>query len=243
MRKSGLIAAGMLVFSLIATTTVQSQSTPDRDALSQAPSSLAPVTAAADFGFDPEKLQAIDQHFDQQIADGKIIGCAALGFKDGKVIYHKLWGDQNAKTKTKTANDTIWRIYSMSKPITSIATMQLVENGKLKLDEPVSTYLPEFNNLKVFNRNGAPVPCEQEMTVRDLLRHTSGLTYGFFGNSKIDKEYIKAGVLFRDKNLAEMTKKLGKIPLRYQPGQRWHYSVSTDVLGRVIEVASGETFK
>jgi CubicO group peptidase (beta-lactamase class C family) len=130
----------------------------------------------------------------------------------------------------------------MSKPITSVAVMILAEEGKLKLDDPVGKYLPELKSLKVHGGDDDAtknlIEPKRPMTIRDLLRHTSGLTYGFFGNSPVDKLYGQRGVLDRSTTLADMVGKLGKIPLRYQPGTKFNYSVSTDVLGRLVEVVS-----
>ncbi len=183
-----------------------------------------------------------DKRMQTEIKDGKIIGCSAMVMQNGKVVYKKKWGKRDQKKDLPVADDTIWRIYSMTKPITSVAVMQLVEAGKIKLDEPAATYLPEFKDLKVLKKDGTKVDCDRPMTVRDLLRHTSGLTYGFFGNTEVDKAYRSKRVMVFDKDLAESVTKLSKIPLLYQPGTRWHYSVSTDVLGRVVEVASGKSF-
>lgn len=197
--------------------------------------------------FDSNKLKAIDSYVEKEIADGKMVGCSALIFQDDQVVYRQEWGLRNRKKDLPVTEDTIWRIYSMSKPITSVAVMQLVEQGKIDLDQPISTYLPEFKTLKVFKKSGDPKLVteepKREMNTRDLLRHTSGLTYGFFGNSPVDQAYRRAGILVTDAKLSETITKLSKIPLQYQPGTRWHYGVSTDVLGRVVEVASGMSFK
>lgn len=193
--------------------------------------------------FDKEKLQRIASYVEEQIEEGNIVGCSALIFKNDKIAYHNVWGQRNQNKELAVEKDTIWRIYSMSKPVTSVAIMQLVESGKIKLDEPAATYLPEFADLKVRKKGGGTEPCKRPMTVRDLLRHTSGLTYGFFGNTKVDQAYRKSGILVTDNNLEETITKLSKVPLLYQPGERWHYSVSTDVLGRVVEVASEMSFK
>jgi CubicO group peptidase (beta-lactamase class C family) len=142
--------------------------------------------------------------------------------------------------------DTIFRFYSMTKPITTVAAMMLYEQGKINLDDPVSKYIPEFKELKVVADPDAEdieeVAANRKMTVRDLMRHTSGLTYGIFGNTAVDKLYRKSVQLGGNRTTLEnMTKNLAKIPLLYQPGTKWHYSVSTDVLGRVVEVASGQS--
>jgi CubicO group peptidase (beta-lactamase class C family) len=137
--------------------------------------------------------------------------------------------------------DAIFRIYSMSKAITTAAALILYEQGKLGLDEPVSTYVPDFKGIKVRNAAGNLAPTS-EPTIRDLMRHTAGLTYGIFGDSPVDRLYREADVLSRNEDLKDMCAKLGKLPLQYDPGTKWVYSVAVDVLGRVIEVASGLTF-
>lgn len=212
---------------------------------------LQPVANPAVLGFDTNKLAKIDSTLEQSIEDGKIIGCSALIFKDGKIAYSKVFGQRNQKKDLPVEQDTIWRIYSMSKPITSVAVMQLAEKGKINLDDPASKYITEFKGLKVYDKGGKAiekdalpvVDAQREMTVRDLLRHTSGLTYGFFGNTPVDQAYKKAGLLIFDADLKDMTRKMSQIPLLYQPGTRFHYSASTDVLGRIVEVASGKSFK
>jgi CubicO group peptidase (beta-lactamase class C family) len=136
--------------------------------------------------------------------------------------------------------DSIFRIASMTKPITSVAVMMLAEVGKIDIGAPVATYLPEFKDVKVgIEKPEAP---KRPVTVQDLLRHTSGLTYGFFGNSAGDQLYMKANLLDRDQTLAGMVTKISKLPLAYQPGTVWEYSMSTDVLGRIVEVVSGMDF-
>ena len=146
--------------------------------------------------------------------------------------------------------DTIHRIYSMSKPITSVAVMMLYEEGRFQLNDPVAKYLPEFAKMQVGIEAQDPqtgkavlrtVPASRPITVRDLLRHTAGLTYGVFGDTLVDQEYRTARIL-GNLNLAEFVTKLAAIPLQYEPGTRWHYSVSVDVLGRLVEVLSGKQF-
>ena len=198
---------------------------------------------AAENGFDSKKLTAIGRFMDRQIDAGKVVGCSGLIFKDNKLVFQENWGLRHRRKELPVEDDTIWRIYSMTKPITSVAVMQLVEKGDLELDANVSKYLPEFKDLQVQNKNGKLVACRRPMTIRDLLRHTSGLTYGFFGNTPIDKAYRNSAILVLDKDLAHTVTKLSKIPLLHQPGKRWHYSVSTDVLGRIIEVVSEKSFQ
>jgi CubicO group peptidase (beta-lactamase class C family) len=195
-------------------------------------------------GLNAEKLAEIDMLMQTEVDAGRIAGCLALVARGEKVAYVKTWGHQDREKKTPMKQDTIFRIYSMSKPITSSAVMQLVEQGKIHLDDPVSKYLSALKDVKVLVGKGDDAksePAKREITVRDLLRHTSGLTYGFFGNTPVDQAYRRARIL-SGATIEETVTKLGKLPLLYQPGTRWHYSVSTDVLGRLVEVVSEERF-
>ncbi len=201
-------------------------------------------------GFDVEKLAKIDTLIRGKIKERSLVGALGLVVKNGEVAYFETWGDADREAAKPIKEDTIFRIYSMSKPITSVAVMMLEEQGKLDLDKPVSTYLPQLKKMTVLvsekdddgKEKFKRVPAKQEITTRDLLRHTSGLTYGFFGDSEVDKLYLRAGVLVRDKNIAETVANLANLPLKHQPGTRFEYSVSTDVLGRLVEVVSGERF-
>jgi CubicO group peptidase (beta-lactamase class C family) len=144
------------------------------------------------------------------------------------------------------AKDSIFRIYSMSKPITGVAMMMLYEEGKFRLSDPVEKYIPEFKGLKVASGVGKGGPLIEEadhpMTIRELMTHTAGLTYGLFSKSQVDTMYVKAGVLSPAQTLKDMIDKLSKIPLRQQPGSLWHYSVAVDVQGYLVEVLSGQPF-
>ncbi len=203
------------------------------------------VVDPAQHGFDVEKLGAIDELMERNIQQGRMVGCTALVARADDVVYYKTWGQRDREADQPMTKDTIFRIYSMSKPITSVAIMQLVEQGKVDLDRPIETYLPEFANMKVLEITGdekKEVDAKRQMTVRDLLRHTSGLTYGFFGSSDVDRKYLAKGILGSDRNLKETITKLASVPLKHQPGTVWEYSVSTDVLGRVVEVASEQRF-
>ena len=196
---------------------------------------------AGEAGFDAAKLAALDELLEEDVDAGKLVGCLALVARGDDVVYARTFGHRDREADAPMTEDTIFRIYSMSKPITSVAVMMLVERGELELDTPVAEYLPEFEGVKVL-KGEEEVDPERAMTVRDLLRHTSGLTYGFFGNSPIDQRYQRAGILSRQKDLEEFSEKLATIPLLHQPGTRWHYSVSTDLLGRLVEVGSGQRF-
>ncbi len=199
----------------------------------------------ATLDFDAAKLTEIDPLMQAEVDAGRIVGCLALAARGDQVAYFHTWGQRDRERNLPMTADTIFRIYSMSKPITSAAAMQLVEQGRMQLDDPVSKYIPAFRDMKVLVTEGdttREVPAERPITIRHLMSHTSGLTYGFFGNTEVDKAYRKAGVLMTDATIEETVNKLGRLPLLYQPGTRWHYSVSTDVLGRVVEVVSGERF-
>jgi len=200
-------------------------------------------------GFDAEKLARIRPAMERHVAEGRLVGGVGVVARDGKVVWAEAWGHRDRENGRPMTLDTIFRIYSMSKPITSVAAMMLVEQGRLDLDAPLGRYLPELARMKVLvetqDEAGRPrfteVPAQRPVTVRDLLRHTAGFTYGFFGDTEVDRRYRQAGVLVTDRTLADTVRKLAGIPLLYQPGTRWHYSVSVDVLGRVVEVVSGRS--
>ena len=190
-----------------------------------------------DAGFSSGRLERTRQALKGNVEDGRVPGSVLLIMRHGKVVSFDAFGFQDRAAKTPMTKDSIFRIASMSKPITSVAAMILAEENKLDIGAPVSKYLPEFKEEKVGVDGAAP---KRPMTVQDLMRHTSGLTYGFFGNSPVDQLYRKAN-LFAAASLAEMVKTIATLPLLHQPGEVWEYSLSTDVLGRVVEVASGTT--
>ncbi len=202
-----------------------------------------PMARPDSVGMDAKKLEDAREAVQKLIDDKQVAGAILLVARHGKVVELDALGYQDADAGKPMKTDTIVRIYSMSKPITTVAAMMLVEEGKLQLDDPVSKYLHEFKALRVHTGKGdETVEAKREVTVRDLMRHTAGLTYGVFGNSPVDQLYKKNRILDPGDTLEDMVKKLGKIPLQYQPGTRWHYSVAVDVLGRLVEVASGKPF-
>jgi CubicO group peptidase (beta-lactamase class C family) len=209
-----------------------------------------PVTAnPATAGFADEGIARIDAYLKNEVDTSKIPGAIMLIRRNGQTAYFKSFGVRDPATKAPMTPDTIFRIYSMSKPITTVAAMMLVEDGKLQLDDPLSKYLPEFKDVKVGvetrgedgNMHLDLVPAKRAITIQDLMRHTSGLTYGFFGEGLVKKAYVEANLGADNPTLAEFTQRLAKLPLAYQPGSTWDYSQSTDVLGRVIEVVSGKS--
>lgn len=200
-----------------------------------------PVTSPKDVGMSPERLARIKPAVQALVDDEKIAGASVIVARKGNIVFFETFGMMNQEAKKPMQKDTIFRIYSMTKPITSVAVMMLYEEGKLKLDDAVSKYIQEFKGLKVYAESGKHEEQVREMSIRDLLRHSSGLTYGFFGNTPVDKMYRANSVFDRKSSLQDMINKLSKIPLLYQPGTKWHYSVSTDVLGYLVQKISGQS--
>lgn len=201
-----------------------------------------PTAKPKDVGLDADKIQQAHDAVKALIDKKEMAGAVVAIARKGKVVMFEAQGEMEAGSGKPMKPDAIVRIYSMTKPITTVAAMILVDEGKIGLDDPVSKYLPEFKELRVHagkDKSDETVEAKREVTIRDLMRHTSGLTYGVFGNSPVDQLYKKVGIFAPGDSLQDMMTKLGKVPLMYQPGTRWHYSVSTDVLGRVVEVASG----
>lgn len=187
-----------------------------------------------------DRLSAIMQ---ARVDDGTIPGAVLAIARRGKLAYFETFGMRDKEAGDKMTEDAIFRIYSMTKPIVSVATMALWEEGRLFLDDPISKYIPEFSNVKVgYTDQGSliAVPARNPITIQDLLRHTSGFTYGVFGKSKIKSMYLEKGINKKDQTTAEMVVELAEIPLTNEPGTHWEYSRSTDVLGRVIEVIEGK---
>lgn len=190
------------------------------------------------------KLVQMQATAQKMVDDEKVVGIITMVARRGRICHFEAYGQQDREAGRSMQRDTIVRIYSMSKPITSVAVMILCEQGRVLLDEPVETYLPELRGLKVYGENAqgqsAYAEPNRKVTVRDLLRHTSGLTYGIFGDTPVDKMYRQKGIL-GNKDLKEMMQRLAEIPLLNQPGTKWHYSVSVDVLGHLVERVSGQT--
>jgi len=193
-------------------------------------------------GFSPEGLQRLSDAFARDIAARLIPGAVIMLWRHGETAYLEAMGVRDPGTGTAMTLDTIFRIYSMTKPITSVALMMLAEEGRVRLDEPVATYIPSFGDVRVgIERDGRleHVMPLVPMTIHDLMRHTSGITYGFFGESLVKRSYLIDGVTEGDYDTAEFAERIARQPLAYQPGTVWDYSHSTDVLGRIVEIASG----
>lgn len=198
-----------------------------------------PRATPAEVGMSADKLAAIGDAIEGLIAEKKIVGGLVAVARHGKVCYVTTHGLRDTEPESPMTEDTIFRIYSMSKPITSAAVLILVDEGKVGLDDPVTKYVPEFESLKVQMDDGL-VPLTRPVTIADLMRHTAGFSYGM-GDDEIDQMYHEHKPLSAD-SMDEFAERLARIPLRYQPGDEWVYSVSIDVLGLVIERASGRPF-
>jgi len=198
-------------------------------------------------GFVAGRLKRLSDRIEEGVKNNELPGAVVLIARNGKLVMFDSFGFRDKEAKVPMTNDTIFRIASMTKPIVSVATMMLMEEGKLTLADPVSRYIPAFADTKVAvgkkKEDGtveyAIEPQTRPMTVQDLLRHTSGLTYGTPGANQLKQSYLDMKVNDRGQTNAEMADKLAKLSLLYQPGTTWEYSMSTDVLGRVVEVASG----
>jgi CubicO group peptidase (beta-lactamase class C family) len=224
-------------------------------ALLAAATSIAPALAEGSFDlpagahFNPQKLERIGEFFRNEIATGKIPGAIVLIQQHGKPVYFEKFGVRDVATQLPMTDDTIFTVYSMSKPVTSVAAMILVDEGKLKLTDPLEKYIPAFATAKIgvepAAENGEKklelVPLDRPITILDLMRHTSGITYGFYGDSLVRKAYANALIYGGDFDNAEFAERIARLPLAEQPGTLWDYGHSTDVLGRVIEVISGKS--
>jgi CubicO group peptidase (beta-lactamase class C family) len=209
-----------------------------------------PMGKADELGFAPDRLAHITAMLKGNIDKRDIPGAVLLIARHGKVAYFESLGALDPQGKAPMSKDAIFRIYSMSKPITTVAAMMLFEEGRITLDEPVGQYLPQLAKPQVgvqtTDSSGGPpklelVPAKRAISIQDLMRHSSGLTYGFFGEGAVKKLYVEANLFDGDFTNADFVDRIAKLPLAYQPGTTWDYSHSTDVLGRLVEVVSGKS--
>jgi CubicO group peptidase (beta-lactamase class C family) len=197
----------------------------------------------------PDKLEAITAFFTNEVATGRLPGAVILVQQHGRPLYLKSFGVQDVRTGTPMSPDTIFAIHSMTKPITCLAAMMLVDEGKLALNDPLSKYIPSFAKVEVGQEvkmmNGTSVvelvPPMRPVTILDLMRHTSGISYSYIGANWVEKAYTDANLFAGHVDNKEFAERIAKLPLSRQPGRLWRYGHSTDVLGRVIEVVSGQT--
>ena len=203
-----------------------------------------PTARPEEVGLSSAALDRLSSAIKDRVASGHVPGAVALVARHGKVAYFESFGAANPVTGAPMGNDSIFRIYSMTKAVVSVGIMMLWEEGRLLLGDPIEKYLPEFASMNVGVIKGETletVPANRSITVQDLLRHTSGLTYEFRGNSLVHKTYMDARVMRLKQTNTDQSQMLAKLPLLHQPGARWEYSRSTDVLGRLIEVIAGQT--
>ena len=203
-----------------------------------------PRAEPEEIGLSSSRLARLGSVLRAEIERGRVPGAVALIARRGRLGFFESFGLRDPAADSPMRKDDIFRIYSMTKPITSVAAMMLWEEGRFLLSDPIAKYLPEFTDLYVAVERGEEierVPAARAITIQDLLRHTSGLTYEFRGPGPVQKMYMGAKVYSRSQSNADQVASLSKLPLLHQPGTRWEYSRSTDVIGRLIEVLSGHT--
>ncbi|MCU0261347.1 MAG: beta-lactamase family protein [Ilumatobacteraceae bacterium] len=199
-----------------------------------------------ELGFDPARLGRIDRRLQRYVDEGLLPGWMVVVARDGELAHVSMSGHRDVEAGLPVTADTVWRIYSMTKPITTVAALSLWEEGAFELNDPVHRYLPEFRDTRVWRSGSvnAPVtdPTTETMRVWHLMSHMSGLTYGFLWAHPVDELYRRAGFEWGTPSgldLAGVTERLASLPLLFQPGREWNYSMATDVLGRLVEVVAG----
>ena len=209
---------------------------------------IARTVEPAEVGFDPKRLANLDNHFARYVDSGLLAGWQIVVTRRGEVAHASTYGQRDLEAGAAVTPDTLWRIYSMTKPVTSVAAMTLWEEGRFELTDEISRWIPEFADVKVWDKGSAlrpyTVPATEPIRMWHLLTHTSGLTYGFMQSHPVDALYRAAGYDLASNapgDLAATARNWAKLPLLHQPGARWSYSVSTAVLGRVLEVITGQT--
>jgi CubicO group peptidase (beta-lactamase class C family) len=233
--KSGLAAMSRPARIMLAVAAILIRVSTAEQAAAQAPSA--------------DRLERITEFFNNEIATGRLPGAVVLIQQHGKPVYLKSFGVRDVMTNVPMSADTIFALHSMTKPVTSVAAMMLVDAGKLKLPDPVSKFIPDFADAKVGVSSAAPdgtpvlklVPVERPVTIADLLRQTSGITYDYIGGKLIDKAYAESGLFDGKFDNKIFAGRIARLPLARQPGTLWRYGHSTDVIGRVIEIVSGQT--
>ncbi len=207
--------------------------------------SMLAKTRPESVGLSSRRLARIGEAFEREIGLGRLPGAVVLVARNGKIAYWEAFGRRDPSQPAPMARDDLFRIYSMTKPIVSVAVMMLAEEGRLALHEPIGKYCAALRKLQVAQRSPggrgyALVPAARDITIQDLLRHTSGLTYAFRANH-VEKEYAAIEHDIMNVTAAEVVQRLGTVPLAFQPGSTWEYSRSTDVLGHLVEVVAGRT--
>src|SRR5215467_3342433 len=213
-----------------------------------APAAAAPASASALAGFSAERLQRLDRYMQQQVSEQHKAGVVVLLWRHGRVAFEKAYGVADLASRAPMRTDAIFRLFSMTKPITSVALLTLYEQGKFQLTDPLEMYVPAFKDVKVFaglDADGhmilkAPT---RKITIQDVMRHTAGFTYGYFGDTPVDRAYREAGLDYlKLDSVKELTEKLAQMPLLFNPGERWEYSYAHDVQAYLVEYFSGMPF-
>jgi CubicO group peptidase (beta-lactamase class C family) len=207
---------------------------------------LNPAANPESLGFDAQRLAKLDSYMAKAVADGRVSGMITLLARHGQIVSEKIYGARRLEGNLPMTRDTIFRLYSMTKPITGVAMMILFEEGKWRLDDPVTRFVPEFKELKVFTGTDAAgqltvEPMKRAPTMREIMSHSAGFGYGLGDRHPVDKLYREKNVLGAN-GLADMIKRTAEIPLMYQPGTRWSYSSSVDIQGYIVEKLSGQRF-
>ena len=220
---------------------------PSRAVLDARPGRDLAAAAPESAGVSSERLRRLDAGMKGLVDQGRLAGIVTLMARKGKVVHFTAHGKKDVRQPAPMTKDAIFRIYSMTKPVTGVAMMMLYEEGKWRLDEPVTRHIPEFAKLQVYageNPDGTPKvePQRRPMTMRELMTHTGGLAYGLVGAHAVDKLFVKANVLDSTQPLQAMIDKMATLPLLAQPGTRWSYSAAVDVQGYLVEKLSGQTF-
>src|SRR5688572_2232216 len=205
------------------------------------------VAAPESVGVSSERLKRLDAGIKGLVTDGRLAGAVTLLTRHGKTVHVGVHGVKDIRSGAPMTRDSIFRIYSMTKPVTGVAMLMLYEEGKWRLDDPVSRFIPEFGKLTVWvgeNPDGTPKtePARRSMTMRELMTHSGGLAYGLVGGHAVDKLYLKAGLLNPRQPLQALIDGIAGLPLVAQPGTRWSYSAAVDVQGYLVEKLSGQSF-
>jgi CubicO group peptidase (beta-lactamase class C family) len=200
-----------------------------------------PESGAEKVGMSTERLTRVTEMTQRYVNEGKMAGIVTMVAREGRIVHFEAVGNKGVDDERALEKTDLFRIYSMSKPITAVALMQLYEQGKFHLNDLVTKYVPELKDMKVRQEDGALVDAESEITMHQLLTHTTGLGYGLNTLDATEKLYAEAG-LWESANLDEFAEKVGKLPLRYQPGAQWHYSIAVDITGLVVQRLSGMPF-
>jgi CubicO group peptidase (beta-lactamase class C family) len=241
-----LLGSGLLAPTFGQTTSVAAPAVATAPVKAAPAQSLTMAKSPESVGFDSARLKAFDDYMAKAVSDGRVAGMTTLLARHGKIVSFNTWGKQSLATGKPMAKDTIFRVYSMTKPITGVAMMTLFEQGKWRLDDPVTRYVPEFKNLKVvksINADGTMVleDMKRPPTMREIMSHTAGFGYGLADQHPVDKMYREKGVLSAT-GLKQMIDRTATIPLMFQPGTSWSYSSAVDIQGYIVEKLSGQSF-